>query len=712
MGLSKRFFHQQYMPKPENYITESYAQNISDRVILSLDKTKASDALDSPNNKVKFLKQHSNQYLSNIPVDKATEILIVDQSGEIIASNVKDPREKLIFKSQEMLINLRHSDSNSFKPNQLQKLNLQTIEQQFLGVITSWQNQQLGLNWFVLVAVPKTTHEINSAISKPNIFLYYLFFGTILGTSTTIGLILLANKFTLLLNPPLFSSHHSNQEQEQKVLPGSKQNIEVEKREKNGVNTNEHDPYFLLADMSHELRSPLNAILGFSQIIEQELTKKAETNQEHIAIINHSGTRLLEIINDLVDLAKIETKRLTLERNKVDLNIWLDQIEQNINFQVGRPDWNFSLIRKPDLPQGICIDERRLKQVLGNLIDYCVNLQPNANITLTVSSESELTTVKLKKPSTSSHKLTLCFKIESSDCVVASTEIETLFKPLVRVRKAHQPSHGSSLNLPLSRHLAQLMGGDITVKTQTSNNTGITLDFRLQTESTVVQELQLQSTVRRIIGLESSPIKYRILIVDDSKTNRQIMSHLLTPVGFEVQEAVNGKEAVDVWLRWQPHMIWMDLRMPVMNGYEATEKIRSHAGKLHTPIVGLSASTLEEEKSLFWAAGCDDFVGKPFSENTIFDKIAQHLSIRYVYESIPDPEANNYRLTKESLNFMPNLWISQIEQAAVALNQDLIIQLLQEIPPANVDLTKALQKLVNNFEFDRILSLAQTSKNN
>lgn len=712
MGLSKHFVNSKSISTPENYIIENYAQDISESLILSLEETKNFDALSSENSKIELLKRLGNKYLAKTPVDKDTQVIIVDQAGTIISSNVKNPRTQLIFRSQEMLINFKGSSSNSFAPNQQQKLSLQNKEQQFLGVITSWQNQKLGLNWFILVAVPKSEQENNKIITKRNIS-SYLFLGTLLGASSSIGLVLLINKLNSSVRHRRFLNHLAEQEQEQKFLPSSKPSLEIATIDKDAVNPDHKDPYFLVADMSHELRSPLNAILGFAQIMEQELTKTTEPNQENIAIINRSGTRLLEIINDLVDLAKIETKRLTLERNKVNLDTWLDQIEQNFNFQATTsPDWNLLLIRKPNLPQGICIDERRLKQVLRNLIDYCVNLQPDANITLTVTPEYELPTVRLKTSSTSPQKLTLCFTIESSNCVVDNHEIETLFKPSVRVRTAHKPSHGSSLNLPLSRHLAQLMGGDITVNTQTSHNSGIKFDFRLKTESIIVEKLQLQSTVRRIIGLESGPIKYRILIVDDSKTNRQIMSHLLTPVGFEIQEAVNGKEAIDVWLRWQPHMIWMDLRMPVMNGYEATERIRSHASKLHTPIVGLSASTLEEEKSLFWAAGCDDFVGKPFSENIIFDKIAQHLGIRYVYESIPDLEPNNYRLTKDSFNVMPNLWLSQIEQAAEALNQDLIIQLLQDIPSENSDLKNSLQKLVNNFEFDRILSLAQKSKNN
>lgn len=720
MGLIKRFMHGQSTPAPASYITENYAHDISERVVLSLEKIKTIDDIRVQNNTSELAKRLNNKYLSDIPVDKTTQILVVNQSGKIITSNVKDPQKELIFKSQEMLINLRDPDSNSSSLNQLQKLNLYSQEQHFLGVIRYWHNQQLGLNWYVLVAVPIPIPENSSDLSHQNIS-YYLLLVTFLGTLASVGLVFLASKFKLSANSESILSHPKNQEQEQereqKLLPSSKSNMAIaidrkKKEARKAENLPEYEPYLLLADMSHELRSPLNAILGFAQIIEQELTNKTETNQENITIINRSGTRLLEIINDLVDLAKLETKKLTLERNEINLDSWLDTLEQSFNFQAARQDWNFLLIRQPDIPQGICTDERRLKQIMRSLIDYCVNSQPNAQITLSVSLKQDTAKPHSETSSTTKQKQTVCFTVTNSNCKVSAEEIDSLFKPLIRVKKAHKPRHGSSLNLPISRHLAKLMEGDITVNSQTSDNAGITFDFRLKTKSIAVRKLQHKSTVRRIIGLESSPIKYRILIVDDSKANRKIMSYLLTPVGFEVQEAVNGKEAIDVWLRWQPHMIWMDLRMPVMNGYEATERIKSHAGKPHTPIVGLSATTLEEEKSLFWAAGCDDFVGKPFSENTIFDKIAQHLDIRYVYESIPDPEPNNYRLTKDSLNVMPNLWLSQLEQAATALNQDLVIQLLQEISSENVDLKDALLELVNKFEFDRILSLTQTSKNN
>ncbi|MGL5835491.1 MAG: ATP-binding response regulator [Waterburya sp.] len=497
--------------------------------------------------------------------------------------------------------------------------------------------------------------------------------------------------------------------------------IEVEVRHpKQTINQTADDgsylkPYVLLADMSHELRSPLNAILGFAQIMEQELST-IPTSLENLSIINRSGENLLSIINDVVDLAKIETNRLTLEDNNVDFYAWLDNIKQSFQFQSHSQDWEFSLIREGNLPQWICIDERRLRQILRNLINYCLQFASTKDVSLKVSAHSLPQKTLTASQQNSPQKYQIIFEVEHRNLSISSQELATLFDPLARVRQESTSQEGSSLNLPISLKLAQLMGGDITVSNKTLAPSGIIFNLQIHTKSVVPQTLQTQSTLRRIVGLESNQDEYRILVVDDSKTNRAIMKQILEPVGFKVEEAVNGQEAIDIWFSWQPHMIWMDLRMPVMNGCEATKRIKSYSQTLSTPIVALSASTREEDRTLFQAAGCDDFVGKPFSEKIIFDKIAQHLGIRYVYESInPSTTGNlnsNFKLTAESLNVMPHQWLTQLEQAAIVLDQDSLTQLVQKIPPEHPNLKKALQKEVNNFDFDQILNLVRKSRSN
>ena len=543
----------------------------------------------------------------------------------------------------------------------------------------------------------------NSSDSK---YLPYFWATIILELLTLTWLVILVTKSNLLKPRDSLTSN-------QEIAP--KTELEIAP---NGTSNNQNysdEPYLLLADMSHELRSPLNAILGFVQIMQQEQSI-SQSSQDNIAIIHRSGERLLSIINNVIDLAKIETDRLNLERNNIDFYSWLDNTQQSIQFQAQDRGWEFDLIKEPDLPQYICIDERRLRQMIANLIDYCLKLSPTAEInkvSVRVKCDpTPIVTENIVNRAEFFSTRNICIEVENSNCAIADEEITSLFDLGVRAKQQHNLTEGSSLDLPISRKLAQLMGGDISVATSNNSARGIIFRLKIPVEIIAAQKLPVDYNLKRVIGLESGQTEYRILVVDDSKTNRKIMLQLLEPVGFKVQEAVNGREAVDIWMRWQPHMIWMDLRMPVMNGYEATELIKSYSKTPQcTPIIAFSASTLEEDKSRFKAAGCDDFVGKPFSESIIFDKIAQHLGIRYIYESTRPP-LNNFKLTADALNIMSADWINRLEQAATVLDGSSIAQLLQEIPPEHIDLKNALQKQVDNFDFDEILALASKTKSN
>ena len=458
---------------------------------------------------------------------------------------------------------------------------------------------------------------------------------------------------------------------------------------------------FLLVDMSHELRSPLNAILGFAQIMEQE-SSLTRSQQENMAIINHSGKRMLSTINDLVDLSKIEINRLVLAKNSFDFYLWLDSFERSLRHKADNRGLDISLIKHSRLPQYICADERRLRQILTNLVSYCLKHNQSESIIVQISSSAvNLDSIKSKLQN-------LHFVIENLNFSLALLELVDLFDPAVSVRQKGKFYDHSPLSLPISRQLAKLMKGDITVEHDNHRQGRMIFRLDLAIEVVTSQEVEIkaESSPQKVISLEVEQPNYRVLVVDDSKTNRKILVQILERVGFEIQEAANGKEAVDIWLNWQPHMIWMDIQMPVMNGYEATEQIKSYPQSKSLPIVAFSASSLEEERSLYQASGCDDFVEKPFSENIIFDKIAQHLGVRYVYQSIT-PTPSSFRLTSEALKVMPNSWIDRLEQAAAVLDDKLLTQLLQEIPPEYSDLQDALQKQVNNFDFEQIIYLAQ-----
>lgn len=256
------------------------------------------------------------------------------------------------------------------------------------------------------------------------------------------------------------------------------------------------------------------------------------------------------------------------------------------------------------------------------------------------------------------------------------------------------------------------MGGDITVSSTPGQ--GTIFQFDIQVGLAEAADLQKPQQTRRVLGLEPGQPSYRILVVDDRWENRLLLTKLLTPIGFEVREAENGSEAIAVWESWEPHLIWMDMRMPVLNGYEATKQIKSHLKGQATAIIALTASILEEEQAIVLGAGCDDFMRKPFREEAIWEKMAQYLGVRYVYEEndelgmINDEKiTSSFMLQPSSLQVMPAQWVDQLHHAATQLDAEQILTLIAQIPEKHTSLAKALQQKVNDFDFDQILNLTQ-----
>ena len=687
-------------------IANDYVQNASNRFITDLYNFKKleNDNNNSIDQKTLFFEEMLDEYLAK-NISTVAKITIVDRDGLIIASDSFPSDSKSTVSSQDILLNLQQKLGSLSSLEQSEKLNLKIKQQNILTQVIPWENKNLGQKYIIIITVPKSTLLVNSVAKQDNSipeYLWYLLPTIISGLLASMGITFLIQKL--------------NKSKENKIDLAQQAIPEAEEEQQIVLSNNQGDleisqAYMLLVNMSHELRSPLNAILGFAQIMEQE-SSLAQVDKDNIAMINRSGERMLAIINDVIDLAKIETNTLTLEQNNIDFYSWLDSIEQSFKFQARKQGWEFTLTKQDNLPEYICIDEHRLSQIIKNLTNYCLKSNSSANISLTVSSNCLIQQTETTNTDSSNKRYSIDFEFKNPDFSATATELAALFDPIARVRQGREHPDSSSLNLPISRKLSQLMGGDIVIKDKSITGSGVAFNLEIQTESVDAEKSQIKSTIQRIIGLELDQAEYRILVVDDSKTNRKIMSQILESVGFQVQEAVNGSEAIDIWLRWQPHMIWMDLRMPVMNGCEATERIKSSSPNIHIPIVALSASTLEEEKAQFKAAGCDDYVVKPFSDQIIFDKIAQHLGIPYIYESKVPPSSSIFKLTVDALNVMPSHWLNRFEQGAVELNRDSLTQLLQEIPPEHRDLENALKKRIDDFDFDQILNLIQNSRSN
>ncbi|MEL6493956.1 MAG: ATP-binding protein [Cyanobacteria bacterium J06623_7] len=450
-----------------------------------------------------------------------------------------------------------------------------------------------------------------------------------------------------------------------------------------------------LANMSHELRTPLNAILGFTQIMQRD--KSASQEQlENLAVVGRSGEHLLSLINDVLDMSKIEAGQIILQPSSFDLHRLLDSTIEMLEFKADSKNLQLFLERHDNVPQHLRVDERKLRQVLLNLLNNALKFTDEGGVTLRVKADE-------------AQPLNIWFEVEDTGAGIAPEELAHLFQAFVQTASGRKAEEGTGLGLSISHKFVQLMGGDIEVTSRL--NQGTVFRFQIVTEEAIASELVPVKQRQKVIALQYPHPIYRILVVDDRWENRQIVIKLLEPVGFQVKEASNGQEAISVWQKWEPHLIWMDMRMPVMNGYEATKYIKSHLKGQAVHIIALTASTFEEERAIVLSAGCDDFMRKPFRQEIMFDKIAEYLGVEYIYEqqeTIPALECTPKTTSDEvSLKDMSAEWLAQLESAAAELDREEIANLSAAIVNEYPLVAQTLQDLVDNFDFDRITSLVQ-----
>ncbi|MGK7942190.1 MAG: ATP-binding protein [Crocosphaera sp.] len=458
-----------------------------------------------------------------------------------------------------------------------------------------------------------------------------------------------------------------------------------------------------IANMSHELRTPLNAILGFSQIMMRSQYLSQEDKQ-NTSIINKSGSYLLTLINNILDLSKIEAGKMTLNPKILDLHSLLNELEDLLSITAENQGLSLIFDHQDNVPNYIYTDETKLRQVLINLINNGIKFTSEGGVSVTVASKENSSIIT----DNNNEKATIIFEVRDTGEGIAEEEMSKLFEAFVQTETGQNSQEGTGLGLPISRKFVQLMGGDITVKSQIGK--GTTFRFDIKVDIVEQENIELKEYPRHVIALQPNQTRHKILIVDDRETNRLLLIQLLQPLGFELKEAVNGQEAIDIWQQWQPHLIWMDMRMPVMDGYEATQTIKGTTKGNATAIIALTASVLEEEKAIILSAGCDDFVRKPFREAVIFETMQKHLGVEYIYaeeneqktpEKLPD-------LTPEELEKIPQDWIEKLYEASLALDDDTMLELIDEISPDNTLLAEKLTNLVNDFQFKIIRKVIES----
>ncbi|MBD2776710.1 response regulator [Iningainema sp. BLCCT55] len=457
-----------------------------------------------------------------------------------------------------------------------------------------------------------------------------------------------------------------------------------------------------LASMSHELRTPLNAILGFTQLMSNDESLSIE-NQQNLAIINRAGEHLLNLINDILEMSKIEAGRTTLNVGSFDLIHLLDNLYEMLHLRASAKNLQLVFDYAPDIPQYIQTDASKLRQVLLNLLGNAIKFTTSGSVTLRV----EMGQGKLLISPTPH----LFFEVTDTGAGIAQEEIDLLFEPFGQTETGRKSQQGTGLGLAISRKYIQMMGGNISVSSIPEQGSTFTFDIQISLADN--GEVQTTKAQRQIIGLVPNQKEYRILVVDDSSDSRLLLSKLLTSIGFVVREAANGMEAISLW-DWQPHLILMDMRMPVMDGYEATRLLREReqGSRGATVIIALSASAFEEETMAMMKAGCDDFINKPFRHELLLEKLSQHLGVEYVYKEQSDRTEEKQETTGDILPLLSQMspeWIVQLNLAAAQGSDDLILNLLNLIPQEFAMLANILSDLAHNFEFETIMELTRLS---
>ncbi len=450
-----------------------------------------------------------------------------------------------------------------------------------------------------------------------------------------------------------------------------------------------------IANMSHELRSPLNAILGFSQLMLRNKNLPQEQS-ENAGIIHRSGEYLLTLINNVLDFAKIEAGKTTLNTKDFDLHQLLDDLEDMLHLRATNAGLELIFDRTADLPRYIYGDGVKLRQILLNLLGNAIKFTETGGVVLRVNSVFNDQT----------ENYTLDFNINDTGVGIAPTELSGLFEAFSQTKSGQESQEGTGLGLAISRQFVQLMGGDITVTSELGKGTTFQFSIEAELGQTTASN---RNNEKQVLALAANQPIYKILVVDDKPINCQLLVKLLTPLGFDVKQASNGKEAIEIWESWQPHLIFMDMRMPVMDGYEATKYIKGHVKGSATAIIALTASVLEEEKAIVLSAGCDDFMRKPFQESAIFNMLNKYLGVTYIYEEISESQVNQSSeiLTGEDFKTMSQDWLARFLQANLEADDYKVLIIMQEIPETEIKLIKGLNKLVYKYEFDQIIDLVE-----
>jgi PAS domain S-box-containing protein len=449
-----------------------------------------------------------------------------------------------------------------------------------------------------------------------------------------------------------------------------------------------------LANMSHEIRTPLNAILGFSQILSDDPSISPQ-QREQLDTINRSGEYLLNLINDILEISKIEAGRMALNPTDFDLTAMIRDLELMFRIKAEAKQLLLTTEITPDVPRFVRGDEGKLRQIYVNLLGNAVKFTPKGTVSLRVSCRQG-----------EDGGLRLISEIRDTGMGIAPEEQHRLFGSFEQTASGIRSGGGPGLGLAISKQYVTMMGGDITVESEVGRGSL----FRFEVDLQAGEEHDVApSTRRKVIGIRAGADRNRVLVVDDKEENRKVLTHLLRRVGFETEEAGDGISCVEKFTAWRPHLVLMDMRMPVMDGYQATRRIRELEVGTRTPIVAVTASALDDERQEVMAAGVDGFIGKPFREYELFHVIRSVLNIDYTYaEEAKEEDLAGQAVsspTPEAMAALPADLLAGLRQAVSTADLDTMLELIARIETHDEQAAALLRGMARRYEYEALLHI-------
>jgi len=453
-----------------------------------------------------------------------------------------------------------------------------------------------------------------------------------------------------------------------------------------------------LSNMSHELRTPLNGILGYAQILKRG-SGLDESQVSGLNTIYQSGNHLLTLINDILDLSKIEARKLELYPDTLHFGSFIESLSGIIRMRAEEKDVYFSYEAVGELPTGIKADEKRLRQVLINLLGNAIKFTDKGQVTLRVSTVNEVI----------DNQALIRFEVEDSGVGMTPEQLEKIFLPFEQVGDTSRRAAGTGLGLAISRQLVELMGGEIKVNSEFGFGSNFWFEIALPI---IDVKAEARQKTQQVIGYRGK--RRTLLIVDDNPQNREILRNLLKLLDFNVVEASNGQEGVSLAKKIYPDMIFLDLVMPVMTGFEAAQRLRQLSEFNNTPIIANSASVFEADQEKSLIAGCNAFLSKPIEEDKLSQMLVEHLKLQWIYKEIGLETDEESKLAQSApMISPPAAELEALYKLARMGNMRRIKEQalqLEAIDPKYRPFASKLQELAKGFKGKQILAFIEDFK--